>query len=237
MAFVLVHGGAHTGGCWSHITPQLDAKALALDLPGRGSRPAALLEVRVDDWVDAIVEEIEAFSEEPIVLVGHSLAGMSLPRVAERIPERLAHLVFISATVPPEGRTPIEMLTPEIQAIAQSEDPNSQPSVLPEAAARAMFCNDMDEEQTRFVLDGLVPEAPKPIHEPSRLAGLANGIPITWLRNLRDAVVSMEQQDIYIETIRALAPVEVVDVDAGHNSLVSQPEQIARILNRIHEPR
>jgi len=234
MAHLLVHGGAHTGACWSRLTPHLTARSIALDLPGRGTRPAPLLELRIDDWVDAIVEEVECLADEPVVLVGHSLAGMSLPRVASRVPEKLAHLVFISCTVPPEGQSSIDMLAPEIQAMARSQEAQSQPSVLPEAAARVMFCNDMNEEQTRFVLDGLVPEAPQPIHDPSRLAGLTNGVPITWVRNLRDAVVPIDRQDFYIESIRALAPVEVIDVDAGHNSFVSQPERLAGILNRIH---
>ena len=189
----------------------------------------------MDHWVDAITQEIEALTETPIVLVGHSLAGMSLPRVAERIPEKLSHLVFVSCTVPPDGQTPMDMLPADIQAIARSQESRRQPTVLPEAAARSMFCGDMDEEQTRFVLDGLVPEAPGAIHEPSRLNGLTKGTPITWLRNLKDAVVPAEQQDFYIETMRAFAPVDVVDLDAGHNSFISQPEAFARILNRIHK--
>jgi pimeloyl-ACP methyl ester carboxylesterase len=234
MTFLLVHGGAHTAACWSRLTPLLEANAIAIDLPGRGSRPAPLVNLRIDDWVSAIVEEIETLGDERVVLVGHSLAGMSLPRVAARVPERLARLVFISCTVPPEGQTPIDMLAPEIRQIAQAQEARSQPSVLPEAAARAMFCNDMDEEQTRFVLDGLVPEAPGPIHEPSRLEGLAHGVPITWVRNLRDVVVPPERQDSYIETIRQIAPVEVVDLDAGHNSLISRPEALAELLNRVH---
>lgn len=234
MTFVLVHGGAHTSGCWARLTPYLEAPSLAIDLPGRGPRPAPLLDLRLDDWVDAIVEDIERLGGEHVVLVGHSLAGMSLPRVAARVAERLAHLVFVSCTVPPEGRTSIDMLEPEVQALARSQEARSQPSTLPEAAARAMFCNDMDEEQTRFVLEGLVPEAPAPIHEPSRLAGLAKGVPITWVRLLRDAVVAKEKQDLYIATMRAIAPVEVVDLDAGHNAMISQPEALATILNQIH---
>ncbi len=233
MTFLLVHGGAHTGACWSRLLPHLDAPAIAIDLPGRGARPAPLLDLRVDDWVDAIVEETLALAPEPVVLVGHSLAGMSLPRVAARVPERLAHLVFVSCTVPPEGRTPVDMLEPEIRALARQQEAQPEPSVLPEAAARAMFCTDMDEEQTRFALAGLVPEAPGPIHEPSRLAGLAKGVPMTWVRLLRDAVVARDRQDFYVETIRAIAPIDVVDLDAAHNAMISRPESLARILNGI----
>ncbi len=233
MTFLLVHGGAHTGACWSRLTPHLEAEAIAPDLPGRGARPAPLLELRIDDWVDAIVQETEGQRDERVVLVGHSLAGMSLPRVAARIPDRLAHLVFVSCTVPPEGRAPVDMLEPEIRALARSQEAQAEPSVIPEAAARAMFCSDMDEAQTRFALDGLVPEAPGPIHEPSRLTGLARGVPMTWIRLLRDTVVPPAQQDFYVETIRAIAPVEVVDLDAGHDAMISRPEALAGILNGI----
>lgn len=234
MSFVLVHGGAHMGACWSRLVPHLDAPALAPDLPGRGARPADLLALRVDDWVDAITEDVRSRPEEKVVLVGHSLAGIGLPRVAARIPERLAHLVFVSCTVPPEGQSSVDMLAPEIRALAAEQDAQREPTVLPEAAARAMFCNDMDEDQTRFVLDGLVPEAPGPIHEPSRLAGLSKGVPMTWVRLLRDAVVPRARQDFYVETIRAIAPIDVVDLDAAHNAFVSQPEALAGILNDIH---
>jgi hypothetical protein len=34
--------------------------------------------------------------------------------------------------------------------------------------------------------------------------------------------------------MRAIAPVEVVDLDAGHNAMISQPEALATILNQIH---
>lgn len=234
MAFVLVHGGAHTGACWSRLLPHLEAKALAIDLPGRGARPAPLRTLCVDDWVDAIVEDVASLGSEPVVLVGHSLAGLSLPRVADRVPERLAHLVFLSCTVPPEGRSSIDLLEPEIQAIARSQDARETPTVVAEPVARAMFCNDMDEAQTQFVLDGLVPEAPGPIHEPSRLGGLGKGVPMTWIKLLRDPVVPPERQDLYVEAIREVAPIEVVELDAGHNAFVSRPEALAEILNGIH---
>ncbi len=234
MTFVLVHGGAHTGVCWSRLTPHLDAPALAIDLPGRGARPAPLLELRIDDWVDAIVSDVASVQDGPVVLVGHSLAGMSLPRVAARVPERLARLVFISCTVPPEGRSPFDMLDPEIQALAGRADADAEPGILPELAARAMFCNDMDEEQTAFALAGLVPEAPGPIHEPSRLEGLGKGVPMTWVRNLRDAVVPPATQDGYVAVLRAFGPVDVIDLDAAHNSMISRPEALAAVLNRVH---
>ncbi|MGE4605761.1 MAG: alpha/beta fold hydrolase, partial [Myxococcota bacterium] len=58
MTFILVHGGAHGAWCWERMSPHLVGAVVALDLPGRGSRPASLEAITVDDWVDAVVEAI-----------------------------------------------------------------------------------------------------------------------------------------------------------------------------------
>ena len=58
MTFVLVHGASHGAWCWERMTPHLAGAAIALDLPGRGSRPAPLEAIVVDDGVDAVVETI-----------------------------------------------------------------------------------------------------------------------------------------------------------------------------------
>ncbi|MBW2383024.1 MAG: alpha/beta fold hydrolase, partial [Deltaproteobacteria bacterium] len=162
MISVLVHGGAHGAWCWERMIPHLAGPAVALDLPGRGSRPAQLETIVVDDWVEAVIDSISEIPSERIILVGHSLAGMVLPRVAERIPERLERLIFVSCSVPPEGQAVIDILSPAVRPLAEQNLRDRVASVLPEEVARQMFCNDMDPEQTRFVLERLVPEAWSP---------------------------------------------------------------------------
>ena len=118
-----------------------------------------------------------------------------MPRVAERIPERIAHLIFVSCCIPAQGATVMGTITPEVRQV----DPgDGAPGVLDAGAARQMFCNDMDEAQTRFVLENLVPEAPRPMLEPVSLAGLALPIPRTYVKLLRDASLSPALQDAFI---------------------------------------
>lgn len=230
MAFVFVHGGAHGAWCWDRVLPHLDRTAIAVDLPGRGSRPAALDEVTLLDFVDAVIEEIENGSDGPVILVGHSLAGITLPRVAERIPERLTHLVFVSCTVPDEGVAVLDDLSPDVELLAQQNMEHPVAMKLPDEIAKSMFCNDMDQEQTDFVLSHLVAEAWQPMRTPSRLAGLRQGLPATYIKLLQDQSVPPELQDKMIANIGAP---QVIEMDAGHNVMVSEPEALAHVLNGI----
>lgn len=232
MRFLLIHGGAHGAWCWERLVPLLEQPALAIDLPGRGDSPADLGAITTNDWADAVIKSIEAM-EGDVVLVGHSLAGITMPRVADRVSSRLAHLVWISCSVPPEGKATLDVLTPEIRAIASANRDSPEGSKLPEEVARKMFCSDMNEEQARFVLDRLVPEAWGPMLEPTRLAGLSHGVPSTYVRLLQDVTVTPDLQDRMIATLRGCGPCDVVEIDSGHNVMVSQPEALARVLNEI----
>lgn len=227
--FVFVHGGAHGAWCWSPLLPYLEAPALALDLPGRGKRPADLATVTAERFADSVAADIERAELSDVILVGHSLAGLTLPRVAARIPERLERLVFVSCAVPPDGMQTLDILDPELQAMAnEMEVSRVLSSGFTEEAAKQMFCNDMDEVQTRFVLDNLCPEAPGIVFEPNDLAGLAQPIPRTYVRLLRDQSLSQAVQD---RCIAVLGDVEVVTLDTGHDVMVSNPKALAGVLN------
>ena len=38
MSFVLIHGAGLGASCWDELIPHLNTEALAVDLPGRGTR-------------------------------------------------------------------------------------------------------------------------------------------------------------------------------------------------------
>jgi pimeloyl-ACP methyl ester carboxylesterase len=185
--FVLVHGGGCDRRCWSRLQPLLNDASYAPDLPGRGSNPADLAKVRRADFVDAVVYEILRRDLSEVVLVGHSLAGITLPGVAERIPNRLRRLVFVSCAVPAQGACVVDMLatlSPTVAQVAQQLGDgvvDAQGSLHPDFAT-VMFCNDMNDEQRDFALSLLVPESVGVLSEPMDLAGLDRGIPTTYVR-------------------------------------------------------
>ena len=209
--------------------PYLEAPALALDLPGRGRRPADLESITCEVWADSAVADIENAGLSDVILVGHSMAGLTLPRVLERIPERLARLVFVACSVPPDGGSILGELDADVAELAAAANARGVEELgLTEDQAVAMFCNGMDAVQTRFVLDNLCPEAPGPLSEPMRLAGMAQPVPRTYVKLLKDSTLSQEVQDA---VIARLGDVEVKTLDVCHDAMVSHPRELAALLN------
>lgn len=236
LSFVLVHGGGHGAWCWERLIPHLERPALAVDLPGRGSKPADLTRVGITECVDSIVSDVERAGIDRAVLVGHSMAGVIIPAVAERIPARVAHLVFLSASVPREGRASLDEVSPVIRLFAKrsirralsSDSPPRRG--IPDRMARRMFCSDMGEEDTRYVLQRLGPEAIRVVLEKVTRAGLPSAIPRTYVKLTRDKALSPRRQD---RMIANLGGADVVTIDAGHDAMISRPRELAAILNGI----
>src|SRR5881227_3186067 len=76
---VLVHGAGHTSAVWRRTQTAMRSPSLAVDLPGRGARPADITRVTVEQAADSVGADIRAMVEGDLTLVGHSVAGTVLP--------------------------------------------------------------------------------------------------------------------------------------------------------------
>jgi pimeloyl-ACP methyl ester carboxylesterase len=94
--FVLVHGAFHGAWCWDLVRPDLEAAGhavIAIDLP-------------CDDPSAGNVRYAEVVSEDigsagDVILVGHSLGGLTIPLVAAS--RTVRRLVFLNAFIPIPG--------------------------------------------------------------------------------------------------------------------------------------
>jgi len=230
MGIVLVHGGGFGASCWDLVLPRLEAPAIAIDLPGRGSRPGDLTTITLEDFAASAVVDIDATGWKRVLLVGHSLAGLTLPRVAEQRPEVLSALVFLSCTVPAHGQSCAEALEAAVKSeVSERLDPSDDDGA-PDDFARRWFANDLDEEQIVWMKARMGSDAHRVTAEPSDLTGLRHPIPRIWIRLLRDLIVTPARQDDYIATIGGA---EVIDLDAGHMAMISQPAALAGILDDL----
>ncbi len=246
---VFVHGGAHGAWCWEPLLPFLDGDALAIDLPPKSVRGGShrlepvpeLLTLTVGDFAESVLRDVDAAGIDRFVLVGHSMGGLTISEVAGRVPDRVEHLVYVSCMVPPDGASAIDALPEDLRdmtrdAVEEARRGGANPiGGLDEATTRLMFCNDMDDEQTRYVLDRTGTEAAVVLAEPVSRAGIPADLPKTFVKLLRDQSLPPDHQDMLAQNLRDSpgGDVDVVTIDAGHDVMISRPKELADVLNRL----
>src|SRR5262249_42586480 len=143
--------------------------------------------------------------------------------------------------VPPEGGSAIEALPEDLramtrQAVEEARQGGDNPiGGVDEQMIRVMFCNDMDEEQTRFILEDTGTQGAVGLAERVSRAGIPPELPKTFVKLLQDQSLPRDLQDVLIQNLRERpgGDVDVVTIDAGHVVMISRPKELADVLNRI----
>jgi pimeloyl-ACP methyl ester carboxylesterase len=105
----------------------------ALTLPGLDSVDADRSGITLNDHVEAIVDAVDV-AGRPVVLAVHSGAGASGYGASDRVPERIAEMVYVD-TGPPSGP-----LDPSVEG-------DEEPMLSPEELAREENLDGLSEEQ------------------------------------------------------------------------------------------
>jgi pimeloyl-ACP methyl ester carboxylesterase len=108
-SFVLVHGAFGGAISWRYLAPILRRQGhdvFAPSLTGLGDRvhlggPQTNLTTHIQD----IAGIIEHWDLHDVVLAGHSYGGLVITGVADRLSDRIAHLVYLDAMLPEDGQS------------------------------------------------------------------------------------------------------------------------------------
>jgi pimeloyl-ACP methyl ester carboxylesterase len=233
-ALVLVHGGEHSADCWDLTVAELarqepELRVLAVDLPGHGNEPGDLATARVVDWVDCVVAHIDSASLEEVVVVGHSLAGLTVPGVVAKLGSpRVREMILMAASVPPQGTAIVDTLSGPLAWYVRRSVRRGKSMSMPAPLARRSFCNGMTRDQRDFTLSRLCPESTSVLVEPADRSELPADMPRTWILTLRDKSLSPAHQH---RSIAALGGVDtIIPIDTCHDAMVSEPRRLAQIL-------
>jgi pimeloyl-ACP methyl ester carboxylesterase len=237
--FVLVHGAWHGSWCWRRVVDALRAAGHRVHTPtltGVGERvhlmtPAITLETHITD----VEKAIEAEEMTDVVLAVHSYAGMIGTAIADRHPGLLQHLVYVDAVVaePGEGSSsthPSTVREARLAAAAASPDYSYPP---PDASVYGLSGDDYDWVQRR--------QTPQPGHayvtpldfDPRRVAAVARTFisctqpPLATIDAMRLRVVDPGFWD---GAWMAGGGSRVIEMNTGHDPMVSAPAELTRIL-------
>ena len=234
-ALVLVHGGEHSADCWDLTVDELrlrepELPVLSVDMPGHGSTPGDLTTVGIADCVRSAVEQVEAAGLGEVIVVGHSLAGLTVPGMVAKLgSSRVREMILAAACLPVQGTAIVDTLVgPLAWYVRRAVRLRRPPATTPDVMTTLLFCNGMTSAQRRFALSRIHPEATTLIVEAVDRSDLPDDIPRTWILTLRDHALFRRSQ---LRSIAALGGVQtLIPVDTCHDLMISEPALLAEIL-------
>lgn len=227
--YVLIHGAWHGAWCWYKLVPLLEKqghKVIAPDLPGHGDDQTAIPDISLSAYTDLVCQILDAQSE-PVILLGHSMAGIVITQVAEYRPEKIKCLVYLSAYLP-RHKESLHLIAenaanslPEYMILSD----DGSYSTVRKSVIKQAFYEDCSAEDIALAMSQLVPQATTPLISPVRISaekfGLVRRI---YISCLRDRTISLALQ----QKMLAASPCEkVLSVDSSHSPFFSAPEQLA----------
>ena len=233
--FILVHGAAHGGWCWEKVAPILEArghKVCAPDLPGLGKDQTPPANVTLADNVEKISRLLDKM-EEPVILVGHALGGVTISQVAEARRRKLKALVYVCGLMPPSGKTSREMTAGDPDALfrrSREVSPDGMTYTFARNQLPAMFYADVSPEDRYRAMERLRPQPLVISTTPLSLTEDRYGsVPRWYIECTRDNAVALARQRAMVKTL----PCKVISMECGHTPFYSAPEELADNLETI----
>ncbi|XP_058072891.1 methyl jasmonate esterase 1-like isoform X2 [Magnolia sinica] len=104
--FILVHGACHGAWCWYKVATLLIStgnQVTALDLGSSGTNPKKFNDefCTFSDYSQPLLDIMASLPpQQKVILVGHSLGGLTLALAMDRYPEKVSAAVFVTAFMP-----------------------------------------------------------------------------------------------------------------------------------------
>ncbi|WP_405388679.1 alpha/beta hydrolase [Streptomyces sp. NBC_01102] len=226
MANYVLAAGAWLGAwAWDDVVPELRAAghgAHPVTLSGLGDRKGRPAGQRTH--VQDIVGEVEGRDLRDVVLVGHSYSGIPVSQAAERIGDRLAHVVFVDSVVPADGESFASRWWQGSRALEDAIVANGGFWAPPTAAE----CDGqgLTGQQIRRFVSGATPHPGATLTEPAVLERDLGELTATYVKCLLDGPEPSDDVAALLTGKRW----RLVETDTGHWPMFSRPRELARIL-------
>jgi pimeloyl-ACP methyl ester carboxylesterase len=230
--FVLVHGGGHGGWCWQRTARLLRVAGHDVYTPtltGFGERShLSTANVTFDTFVRDVTNVFEYEDLRNVVLVGHSMGGVIVPRVAEVMPGRQRRVVWLAAVVTNDGESLLDAV-PQSPWIARAVTIGPDGTAHTDAD-RILDANIQDgtPDERAFVRERHCAYPPHALTEPGRLSAfLALGLPTAYVIATEDRTI---EPHIAARFAARLPGTDVREVAGGHDCMITRAPEVAALL-------
>jgi len=248
--FVLVHGGMHGAWCWYKIVELLEKdghRVSAIDLMSAGTNPVTADSIMsFEEYNQPLMHFLAKLprteKRAQIVLVGHSLGGVSIARGSEDFPHLIAVAVYVGALMFRGGESmqrEKEMMEPDKDIVEKFEynfgngigEPPTSGQVPRKFLKDFFYGTSSTLDVTLASL--LLRPCPRMAVTNMSLKTTDEGygvVPRVYIKTLKDNAFSLAKQE---ELITNSAPKKVYSIDSDHSPFFSASEKLHSLLLEI----
>ena len=214
---VLVHGAFADGSSWSKVIALLQAKGYRV--------------ISVQNPTTSLAADVAATNRvlnqqtEPVVLVGHSWAGVVITEAGNN--SKVKALVYVDASAPDSGQSITDAtagFTPEPGASAAIKDENGF-LTLPEAAVRRYFAQDLSDSEQGIVSATQTPWLIGCLTDKVTHAAWHDK-PSWWVIGDNDHMIAPKLQEKMAANIEA----KVTKVATSHLAMLKDPKAVTEVI-------
>lgn len=234
--FVLVHGAWQASWVWDKVKSQLEQKGqhvLVVELPAHGDDQTSPATVSIDAYRDKVIEAMNKVQGK-VILVGHSMGGMVVSAVAEKIPGSIEKLIFIGAFVPADGQSLLDLATTDHQSqLGASLIPSADQLTLDVKHENiiSIFCADAAQADQDLMLQKYRVEPAIPFTNKAQLTPTGFGrVDKYYIHTLQDHAIGMDLQN---QMVTAAGITKTYSINSSHSPFLSQPDEVTKLLLTI----
>jgi len=238
---ILVHGSWHWAGCFHKLESELVAaghNVVSVNNASHGDDETPWDAIdSMATYNATILQELDA-AKEPVILVGHSMGGVTLSHLADIVPDKIAKLIYLTAFMTTGGKTANDYI------MAHAENPVCAPlwAVLspvnewagieitaenPEGVKAAFYadCSDQDIALSAANVVKINTSVPN-IYAPQSTPDIERH----YIKCTDDRAIPLQAQE---EMIAAMPGVQQHELQSSHSPFYSQAKELAAIIKTI----
>jgi pimeloyl-ACP methyl ester carboxylesterase len=224
---VLVPGFWLGAWAWEEVADALEAdghEVTAVTLPGLESADADRSAITMSDHVDAICEAVKA-AGSPVVLAVHSGTGFPGYTASDRIPDRIAAMVYVDSAPGVGAMNPdfegVDMPLPSAEELAEEEN-----------------LDGLSEEQLETFRRRAVPQPGGVLREAAELRNdarrdIPSTIICTGFPSEQVKAYAAEHNPAWLGGLTELRDVTWIDLPTSHWPMWSRPRELAEIIGDV----
>jgi pimeloyl-ACP methyl ester carboxylesterase len=221
MKLILIPGAWSDESIWKPLAAELSHLGIrydALTLSGLGQKNGS---ISLSTHVDDVVSHLNQSEREKCVLVGHSYSGMVVSLAAERVPDKIAGLIFVEAFLPENGKSLLQVAGLDVAAetLAIEQNNGLWPPPTKEELMAQPFLSDT---QKHYLINNMTGQPGKTVTDKAQIRkGAFENTPILYIGGSLSNSIKANPD---------FGKIDFKKLDGGHWPMLSKPKELAGII-------